>query len=280
MPRHGRHDVTASGDRYTRHTASEAYRTDRIRKARVIAHLCGEYLTGEAVAADLGAGTGIIRAELEKETSNPLFGLEIDASFIVDRERMVLGDVRRIPFADESLDFALLNHVYEHVPDPRRLFEEAYRVTRPGGAVYVTAGNRLAVMEPHYRLPLLSWLPRRAAGAYLRMTRRGTTYDDITFLTYRPLMRLMRGAGFLVRDITEQAIDDLIRATWGPRWAGAWRGMRRLPAAVRTSALRTWSPQWFFLLDRPPRPPDQGPSAAPVRGGASPGAADAPGGMT
>jgi ubiquinone/menaquinone biosynthesis C-methylase UbiE len=257
--------VSGTADRYERFTASAGYREERVRKATVIAHLCRGHLTGQAVAADLGAGTGIIRAELERITGNVLYGLEIDHAFIVDRARMVRGDVLQAPFADESLDFALLNHVYEHVPDPGRLFEEAYRVVRPGGTVYVTAGNRRAIVEPHYRLPFLSWLPRDAAGVYLRWARRGTSYKDITFLNYRPLTRLMRRAGFLVRDITERAIEDLIQHTWGDTWASVWHALDRLPRNVRQSMLRTWSPQWFFLLDRPVRPPDLRDPEIPAR---------------
>jgi ubiquinone/menaquinone biosynthesis C-methylase UbiE len=248
--------VTAGTDRYERFTATEEYRAGRARKARVIAHLCAPYLTGEARAADLGAGTGIIRKILEVESGNPIFGLEIDSEFIVEGGRMVRGDVLRIPFASESLDFAMLNHLYEHVPDAGALFRETYRVLKPGGRAYVTAGSRLAIMEPHYRLPLLSWLPKGAAGAYLRMARRGRSYDDIRFLTYKPLTRLMRGAGFIVHDVTERAIDDLVRVAWGERWGAVWGAMRRIPDGARRSLLRAGSPQWFFFLERPGRPSD------------------------
>ena len=248
--------MSAGTDRYETFTATEAYREGRLRKARVIAHLCAPYLTGSARAADLGAGTGIIRKALEVESGNPIYGLEIDSQFIVEKERMVRGDVLRIPFASESLDFVMLNHLYEHVPDAGALFRETYRVLRPGGRAYVTAGSRLAIVEPHYRLPFLSWLPKGSAGAYLRITRRGRSYDDIQFLTYRPLTRLMRSAGFIIHDVTERAIDDLIRVAWGERWAAVWGALRRMPDGVRRSFLRTGSPQWFFFLERPARPSD------------------------
>lgn len=248
--------MSVETDRYETFTATEDYRAGRLRKARVIAHLCGPYLAGSARAADLGAGTGIIRKALEVELGNPIFGLEIDSEFIVEKERMVRGDVLRIPFASESLDFVMLNHLYEHVPDTGELFRETYRVLRPGGRAYVTAGSRFAIVEPHYRLPFLSWLPKGSAGAYLRITRRGRSYDDIRFLTYRPLTRLMRSAGFIIHDVTERAIDDLIRMAWGERWGAVWGALRRMPAGVRRSFLRTGSPQWFFFLERPARPSD------------------------
>ena len=245
--------MSAGTDRYARFTATEEYRAGRIRKARVIAHLCAPYLTGVVRAAGLGAGTGIIRKVLEIESGNPIYGLEIDSEFIVERERMVRGDVLRMPFASESLDFALLNHLYEHVPDAGQLFRETYRVLKPGGRAYVTAGSRLAIMEPHYRLPFLSWLPAGAAGAYLRMTRRGQSYDDVRFLTYRPLTRVMRSAGFIVHDVTERAIDDLVRSAWGDSWAALWGLVRRIPRSALGSFLRAGSPQWFFFLERPAR---------------------------
>ena len=246
--------MSDSRDRYERFTASEEYRASRTRKANVIAHLCAPYLTGEARVVDLGAGTGIVRKVLEVISGNQIFGIEIDGSFIAERERMVRGDVLRLPLASESIDFAMLNHLYEHVGDPGLLFEETYRILRPGGRAYVTAGSRLAIMEPHYRLPFLSWLPRASASAYLRLTRKGRSYDDIRFLTYRPLTRLMRAAGFIVKDVTESTIDDLIQSTWGDPWAAVWGGIRKIPPGARHSLLRVGSPQWFFFLEKPARP--------------------------
>jgi len=239
MPPRARRDVPDT-DRYERFTATAEYRASRREKAGIIAHLCRPYLAGSAVAVDLGAGTGIIRKILEVECGNPIYGLEIDGSFIVD------------------LDFAMLNHLYEHVPDPAGLFRETYRVLKPGGRAYVTAGSRWAVMEPHYRLPFLSWLPKGVATRYLKATGRGSSYDEIRFLGYRRLTRLMRAAGFILHDVTEKAIDDLIGQAWGPVWAAGWRTVRRAPDALRRSLLRLGSPQWFFFLERPPRPADAG----------------------
>lgn len=249
-------------DRYEQFTASEQYRAARVRKAAVIDRLCRPFLTGDARAIDLGAGTGIIRRTLEVKSGNAILGIELDDSMIVERERMVRADVLCLPLADESLDFAILNHLYEHVRDAGHLFAETYRVLRPGGTAYVAAGSRHAIIEPHYRLPFLSWLPEGTASAYLRCTRRGTAYTDIRFLSYRPLVRLMRGAGFFVHDITERAIDEMIAQAWGRGWERIWRMVRLAPDAARGALLKAWSPQWFFLLERPVRPSDR---ADPLR---------------
>lgn len=42
-------------------------------------------------------------------------------------------DVQAIPFADESFDVVLCNHVLEHVHDDRRAMHEIHRVLRPRG---------------------------------------------------------------------------------------------------------------------------------------------------
>ncbi len=66
----------------------------------------------------------------------------------------------------------------------------------PGGLLYLGIGHRWQVVEPHHRLPFLSWLPRGAADRYMRRHRQG-----------RPLLRALLHAG---------------------RAAAAVRGLRRL----------------------------------------------------
>jgi SAM-dependent methyltransferase len=241
----------ATPDRYGELVSSEAYRRARVAKAEVIWHLCGDRLLRATRPADLGAGTGIMRAALEEKMGKPLYGFEIDVSFVERRERMVAADVERLPLADGTLDFVIMNHLYEHVSRPDVLFREAFRVLVPGGSAYVTAGSRLALIEPHYRLPFLSWLPRPVASAYLRTSGRGERYEGIRFLTYRPLTMLMRAAGFIVHDITERAIDELLDRTRGRRWTAAWSAAGRLGGDARRGLLRLASPQWFFLLEKP-----------------------------
>ena len=241
----------ATADRYGELVTSDGYRASRARKAEVIWHLVGAQLRDAGRSADLGAGTGIIRTALELKMGKPLYGFEIDTSFVEIRDRMVAADVERLPVSDDAFDFVLMNHLYEHVADPPALFREAYRVLAPGGTAYVTAGSKLAVMEPHYRLPFLSWLPIPAASVYLRLSGRGHAYEGIRFMTYGPLHRMMSQAGFAVHDITEQAINELLDRTWGEPWTDVWKRMGTLPDRIRSRVLRLASPQWFFLLEKP-----------------------------
>lgn len=250
--------TAGSGDYYARRVASPGYRASRIEKAEVVRRLLAERLARAVRIADVGTGTGIMKKALEKAAAKPLIGFELDVAFVIDRERVVGADACRLPVAEGTFDLVLLNHVYEHVDDQAGLFEEAFRVLAPGGAVYVTAGSRRAVLEPHYRLPFLSWLPRALADRYLRASGRGRTYEGIRFLTYGPLVDLMRAPGFRVRDLTETALRELLGPDRGAVWRPVWALLRALPRGVRGALLRGGSPQWFFMLEKPGEANEEG----------------------
>lgn len=258
-------------DRYRTFIASRTYRRQRPEKARVIARICGDEMRAARRIGDLGTGTGIVKNELETITGKYIVGFELDRSFMEIEERMVVADVTRLPVADGGLDFAVLNHLYEHVEDQPALFAEVHRALAPGGIAYVSAGSRWALVEPHYRLPFLSWLPRGLADLYLRITGRGEAYRGIRFLGYGRLTGMMRRSGFRVEDRTRRAIDELLDDTWGPGWGRLWRAVRSLPEGIVGGLLRVLSPQWFFLLHKPRGPGDAagrpGPGTAPGAGG-------------
>ena len=236
-------------DFYEAFLSSPEYRASRVRKAAVLATVIGDEIRGARVIGDLGSGTGLLKRELERVSGRPIVGFEVDPAVVIERERTCVADGTRLPVADASFDLLIVNHVYEHVPEPRSLFEEVSRVLKPGGLAYVTAGNRWAVFEPHYRLPFLSWLPTGLADRYVRWARRGRSYRGIRFLGYRPLRRTLNVAGLHVTDITERAIRSVLGRAGGSRWRPFWRILSLVPRTARTRMLH-WAPQWFFLLTR------------------------------
>jgi SAM-dependent methyltransferase len=54
------------------------------------------------------------------------------------QEKAIAGDGMRLPFPDAIADIAFSSNVLEHVPDPRRFIEEAIRVTKPNGTIYLS----------------------------------------------------------------------------------------------------------------------------------------------
>lgn len=186
----------------------------RQKAAKIIAvlrHFLGrEDLTGLR-ALDIGCSTGFVSDELRKAGAK-VTGLDIDEpGLAAARERFgdeiefVCAGGEEIPAPDKSFDIVIFNHIYEHVVDADAVMTDIRRVLRTDGVVYLGLGNRLGVVEPHYKLPLLSWLPKPAAHLYIRATGKASSYYE-SFRT-RPSLRRMC-AGLNVWDYTYTVLTE------------------------------------------------------------------------
>ena len=133
------------------------------------------------------------------------------------RFRKVDGVV--LPFEDNSFDVVISNHVIEHVGDELQQMThlcEFARVLRNTGTGYLAVPSRWMLVEPHYQLPFLSWLPQRMADAYVRLANRGSHYDCRP-LTTRHLETRLVEAGFSF----EQQHGEALRLTYELERPGA-----------------------------------------------------------
>jgi SAM-dependent methyltransferase len=115
------------------------------------------------------------------------------------------ADAMNLPFKKDAFDVVICAHVYEHVPDSLGLMGEIHRVLKQGGVCFFAAGNRIRLVEPHYGLPFLSILPSPLADTYLRLSGKGTHYEE-RHLTYWGLKRML--SGFQVLDYTRKILQD------------------------------------------------------------------------
>ena len=120
---------------------------------------------------------------------------------------------------------------------------EVRRLLRPGGVCYFAVPSRFVLVEPHVRLPLLSWLPRPLRSPYVRLTHRGSAYD-CELPSKRTLTRLFRGAGLQAADRTLDALVEVGRLEQPSKAA---RLALRAPAWVRR-ALLPLSPTLVYVL--------------------------------
>lgn len=93
--------------------------------------------------------------------------------------------------AEGAFDLVVLDNVYEHLPDQPAALTNVVRALRAGGVLYLLVPNKIWPIEAHYRLPFLSWLPLRWANRYLRVSGRGTDYEDAS---YAPTLGQLRRA--------------------------------------------------------------------------------------
>lgn len=130
---------------------------------------------------DLGSGVGNFVVACRKQGLRA-YGIEPDrigqgssvTSLQIARRRLdspafaaALGE--QLPFADATFDFVVLDQVIEHVSDQSRVLEEAFRVLKPGGAMYVACPNYLRFYEPHYKVRFFPLLPKVLGSLYLRL---------------------------------------------------------------------------------------------------------------
>jgi 2-polyprenyl-3-methyl-5-hydroxy-6-metoxy-1,4-benzoquinol methylase len=188
----------------------------RERKARTLLRVCQDFTDSTDVSSlhllDVGSSSGIIDNFLA-DFFGQVSGIDIDepamahaqASFDKPNLSFSHGDAMALTQADNSIDVVVCSHVYEHVPDAGQMFSEIYRVLRPGGFCYFSGNNRVMLMEPHYRLPLLSVLPRPLAHLYMRLAGKGKYYHE-KHVSYWALKKLC--AGFTITDYSARVIAD------------------------------------------------------------------------
>jgi SAM-dependent methyltransferase len=151
-----------------------------------------------------------------------------------------------LPFEDDRFDVVVSNHTIEHVGglDAQLVhLREIARVLRPGGVGYLATPTRWAPVEPHFKVPLLSWLPPGARDRALRLSRRGSVYD-ISPRTRPELLRLVEQAGLRATDVTL----DALRVTAEIQAGAASRVAAALPRGVLAVA-RGAVPTMVFVLE-------------------------------
>jgi len=166
---------------------------------------------------------------------------------------LVLGDARRLPFADATFDVCICDQVIEHMEGYSSLLAEAHRVLTPRGLLLLSAPHRLALHEGHTNLAFAAWLPHRLAGRYAawRGRRARTEPWDVWLELPWTIRRRLQHAGF-----------EEIRSPWRQpkrsptEGSAAQRALARIGPLVR---LVRWGFRWWgflfgtvtFLLTKP-----------------------------
>ena len=160
---------------------------------------------------EVGAGSGVIAALLAQEAGSrgEVWAVDVrDTRIVTEGFRFKQVRDPRLPFDDGSFDVVVSNHVIEHVGgrvEQELHLAEMRRVARTGGIGYLATPNRWGLIEPHFRLPFLSWIPARFRDGYVRLAHRGPAYD-CDLLTRKELHRLLGAVGWSYTDATRESM--------------------------------------------------------------------------
>lgn len=221
-----------------------------IRIVKLLTDYFGKHKLKTLTVLDVGASTGIIDNTLAKHFKNVVGG-DIDKTAITfakknfKRSNLVFKteDAMNLSFRDNSFDVVVCTHVYEHVSNPKKMFDEIYRVLKPGGACYLAAINSLWPIEPHYNLPFLSWLPKKIADKYVSFLGKSKEYYEHP-QTYWGLKKIT--TKFIVWEYTQKILQN-------PRVFGFENkitGLLKIPAFLLSPLSKFLAPTFFWLLTK------------------------------
>ena len=187
----------------------------RENKAKTMVAVFNDYFQADLKSfsvLDVGCSTGFIARYLA-DHCELVIGIDIDgpaiefaqAHFKKKNLNFLKTDSMAIEFPANHFDIVICAQVYEHVPDVTKLITQIFRVLRPGGICYFAAGNRLNIMEAHYKLPFLSILPRPLGHLYVRIARNGKFYYEKHF-SFWTLKKIV--GDFELIDYTKRMIEN------------------------------------------------------------------------
>lgn len=103
----------------------------------------------------------------------------------------------KVPYPDKSFDFIYSFEVMEHVQNPRKVFEEIYRLLKPNGCAYIATCNYDSFYEGHYKR---FWNPFIGVeGNRKRFIRKGLSdkfLSELNFITKRQIKTWVSEIGF------------------------------------------------------------------------------------
>jgi SAM-dependent methyltransferase len=211
--------------------------------ADVVLRVRGPVAAGTALSVlDVGCGAGT-QCQFWVDRGHDYLGIDINEPLVRlareraaesgrSRARFEVSSATHLPFPNASFDICLLPELLEHVADWRTCLDEAVRVLRPGGVIYVSTSNRLCPKQQEFNLPAYSWYPGFAKRYF---ERRAVTdwpavanyakYPAVNWFSFYQLRRYFGERGFSSSDRF-----DVMRLDNKPAWAGVLvKTLRALP---------------------------------------------------
>lgn len=131
------------------------------RKAFIGKHL--DRFEEKSEFCDLGFGPAVLTAFiLQQNTSWQVEGVDISHDClhhaqrlltrkgVIGRGKLSVGDVRTLPYPNDTFDVVIAIEVLEHIPDPEAGLSEAMRVLKPGGYAITALPVQLPLMMHLY----------------------------------------------------------------------------------------------------------------------------------
>lgn len=165
---------------------------------------------------DIGCGAGT-QSRFWTQQGHRYWGVDINEPLIqLARQRTVeqgidarfdVGSATELPCANESVDICQMPELLEHVAAWQDCVDEALRVLRPGGLLFISTSSKLCPKQDEFNLPLYSWYPGFVKRYWVRraLTDRPeianhAKYPAVNWFSFYGLRQYLKPKGFVCLD--------------------------------------------------------------------------------
>ena len=221
----------------------ENYQRDALAE---IAHYAPNH-TGRVL--DLGAGMGGFAVAMQR-AGERLIAFDYNFAYCeISRTRArrydlslpaLVGAGEALPFADASFHVVTCWDVLEHVQEPKHLLGEIARVLDANGFAFMTVINRYALVDPHYHLRFVNYMPRALGEKYIAMRQRTKNsalrdkqkLSEMHYYTYDGFAKFAAQFGFEIQDLNRaksrfqkypRAVGNILYDSWRTFGMGTYR---------------------------------------------------------
>jgi ubiquinone/menaquinone biosynthesis C-methylase UbiE len=139
---------------------------------------------------DVGASSGVF-VEAARKAGVSAFGIEPSTEGVQTAASrgidLVQSVAEKMPFEDASFDVVHSHHVFEHLANPLAAATEIFRVTKPGGLVFIEVPNQFDNIR---------FFRDRVFGRVRQRKRNIRSIHHLYFFSRSTLKRLFKEAGF------------------------------------------------------------------------------------
>lgn len=183
----------------------------RIQKARMIEAVLKDYIGKEIKdlkILDIGCGNGEIANYFSCQ--NQVYVCDIEDQRKNKKKtifKLLKKNSATLPFEDNFFDIVISNHVIEHIEskEQKKHITEIKRVLKNQSLLYLATENWFFPIEPHYKVPLLHYLPKKIFFGILKLFNKFE--EEVNLLNYEQLKSLTKNFS-KVTEYTDRIIKD------------------------------------------------------------------------
>jgi SAM-dependent methyltransferase len=169
--------------------------------AQIFRDIVIRHIGKDSMVLDLGAGSGFLEQMNFRGTAGKVCGVDPGPSVLTNPhlDEAKVGYGESIPWPDQTFDVVFACNVLEHLPDPEAVFQEVFRVLKPGGSFLAKTPNRF-----HYVTLMAQLTPTSFHKFFNKLRGRNEAH---TFKTYYrvnsrgTITRLAKRCGFTLGDL-------------------------------------------------------------------------------